>query len=78
MADLRAHERIERLLAERPAVAREAAALRAQRAYVRGRLRGLATAMRIGRIAGDLLPLVGRRGGRSRLATILRWITRAD
>lgn len=78
MADLRAHERIERLLAERPAVAREAAALRAQRASVRGRVRGLVTALAIGRIAGRFLRRGGRRRERSWLASILRWITRAD
>ena len=60
MADLKQHERIERLLRERPAVAQEAAALRVHRAALAGQLRGYATALRLARLAGIALPFIRR------------------
>jgi anti-sigma factor RsiW len=78
MADRHVHERIERLLAERPAVAREAAALQTQRAAVRGRLRGLATALVIGQMVRRLLPRLRHQPKRSSIIDLLRRLMRVD
>lgn len=86
MTDLQQHERITRLLRERPSVAREAEALRLHRAALVGQLRGYATALRLARLAGVVLPLIGRLGshrdtrpGRAaRLVTLLRRLRGRD
>ena len=66
MGKLPDHLREERLLRERPAVAREVAALRTQRAQVVGELTGMARALRFVRFATIGLPLLRRVFGRTR------------
>lgn len=55
MAPLRDHERMARLLRERPEVAARAAELRETRAYLVGRLGGTARSLRLARAAMPLL-----------------------
>ena len=61
MSELRDHERRRRLLAARPEVAARAAELRESRAYLVGRLSGVARGMWIGRAALPLLRTLLRR-----------------
>jgi anti-sigma factor RsiW len=61
MSDLREHLRVERLLAERPEVAARVVELREQRAYLRGRLSGVARTLRLARFADPLLRALLRR-----------------
>jgi hypothetical protein len=66
MGKLPDHLREERLLRERPAVAREVAALRTQRAQVVGELTGMARALRFVRFATVGIPFLRRIFGRGR------------
>lgn len=66
MGKLPDHLREERLLRERPAVAREVAALRTQRAQVVGELTGMARALRFVRFATIGIPFLRRAFGRTR------------
>ena len=61
MSKLREHERLARLLRERPEVAARAAELRESRAYLVGRLSGAARSLRIARLALPIVRAILRR-----------------
>ena len=71
MTELHDHLREERLLRERPAVAREVAALRTQRARVVGEVAGMARALRLVQVAAATLPLLRWMTGRTRTRSTL-------
>ena len=74
MGKLPDHLREERLLRERPAVAREVAALRTQRAQVVGELTGMARALRFVRFA--TIGILARGGGRDTSVVGACWSAR--